>query len=413
MQLSRSVIRAALAPALTMSALVLSVLVLSVLALSVLALPGLAPSAAAQTAQTGQAAQAAQTAQAAPAVQPTQTGIRDLDTKAIAVQAPAKVVLIALANAGSRLVAVGEHGVIAFSDDNGRSWRQAMTPADVTLTSVAFADPQDGWAAGHYGVILHTEDGGLTWREQLNGIQANALTMQAAEAAVAAGDTSLGTPLAIRRATHFVADGPDKPFLTILPLSRQSAMVFGAYRLAMRTDDGGRTWRDWSLHIGDARSHNLYGATAAADGIYIGAETGLVFRSTDGGNSFAAVTPPGGSSLFAAASTGDGGIFVCGVAGAAFRSADGGKTWTASNINTAANLTGARLLPSGLLAISADSGEVFVSRDHGRNFAALPDVQSMSLYDLAEAANGDLVVAGSGGVAVIDAAELKTFMPGA
>jgi photosystem II stability/assembly factor-like uncharacterized protein len=336
------------------------------------------------------------------------TGIRDLDTPATLVKAPDRVVLIALANAGARLVAVGEHGVIAVSDDNGRIWRQAMTPVDVTLTSVAFADAEHGWAAGHYGVILYTADGGAHWREQLNGVQANQLTLQAALAAASDGDTSPGAKLAMRRAQHFVDDGPDKPFLTILPLGPQSAIVFGAYRMAMRTDDGGRDWRDWSLHVGDPRSHNLYAAIDSADGIYIAAETGLVFRSSDQGASFPPTAMPGGASLFAAAPTGNGGIFVCGVAGSAFTSADDGKDWQASNMPTAANLTGARLLASGLLVVAAESGQVFVSRDHGRNFSPLPDIQPMSLYDLTQAANGDLVMVGCSGTATISAAELPS-----
>ncbi len=82
------------------------------------------------------------------------TGIYALDTAAIPVKNPAGNVLIAVARAGARLVAVGEHGVIVYSDDNGQRWRQAQVPVDLTLTSIAFADANHGWAAGHYGVIF-------------------------------------------------------------------------------------------------------------------------------------------------------------------------------------------------------------------------------------------------------------------
>src|SRR5207237_10319377 len=37
----------------------------------------------------------------------------------------AQSLLIAVATAGPRLVAVGEHGIIVLSDDRGRSWTQA------------------------------------------------------------------------------------------------------------------------------------------------------------------------------------------------------------------------------------------------------------------------------------------------
>ena len=36
-----------------------------------------------------------------------------------------KAPLLAIARAGSRLVAVGDYGVVVLSDDNGTTWRQA------------------------------------------------------------------------------------------------------------------------------------------------------------------------------------------------------------------------------------------------------------------------------------------------
>lgn len=43
---------------------------------------------------------------------------------------------------------------------------------DAELTSVAFVDPQHGWAVGAGGVILHTADGGATWVRQASGVAA-------------------------------------------------------------------------------------------------------------------------------------------------------------------------------------------------------------------------------------------------
>jgi photosystem II stability/assembly factor-like uncharacterized protein len=332
-----------------------------------------------------------------------ETGIRNLDTPAIKLKAPGKIVLIAITRAGNRLVAVGEHGGIAYSDDNGTSWTQAQVPVDVTLTCVAFVDAQHGWAAGHYGVILHTNDGGMTWQEQLNGLQANQLTMDAARQAATDGDQSPGAPLALRRAQFFVAAGPDKPFFSILATSPQDAMIFGAYRMVMRTQDGGKTWQDWSLHIDDRLSHNLYDVATDGNSIFIAAETGLTFVSTDGAQSFPETTQPTDASLFAVSPTGDGGIFVCGVAGRAALSEDGGKDWTPVAVGSSSNLTSAHLLTSGILVVTAESGRIFISRDHGHSFTQLPDAPPMSVYDITQAADNDLVAVGSGGVSVIPA----------
>lgn len=328
------------------------------------------------------------------------TGIRDLDSPAIDVKAPNKVVLIAITKAGARLVAVGEHGVITYSDDDGRTWIQGDVPVDVTLTTVAFAGSKVGWAAGHYGVILHTSDGGASWQIQLNGMEANQLTLSAATAAAADHDQSPGAPLAIRRADRFLDAGPDKPFLAMLVTTPQHVTVFGAYRLAMRTIDGGKDWVDWSLHVGDPVSHNIYDVASVGTSYYLAGEAGSVFRSTDGGDSFPEVTPPGGATMFEVAPTGDGGVFICGVAGEAFRSQDGGKSWTPVLLGTKSNLTALDVLSSGAVVVGSEAGNLFISYDHARTFSLVNEVVSMEIYGLTEAQDGDVVAIGSAGVIV-------------
>ena len=44
-------------------------------------------------------------------------------------------VLQAITQAGQRLVAVGERGLVLLSDDAGKHWRQAQVPVSVTLTA--------------------------------------------------------------------------------------------------------------------------------------------------------------------------------------------------------------------------------------------------------------------------------------
>ena len=50
-----------------------------------------------------------------------------IERTAQAMRAPERAVLLAVCKAGARLVAVGEHGVIILSDDQGITWRQART----------------------------------------------------------------------------------------------------------------------------------------------------------------------------------------------------------------------------------------------------------------------------------------------
>jgi len=326
------------------------------------------------------------------------TGILALDEPAPAVRVPAGVMIDAITRAGGRIVAAGEHGVVIYSDDSGTTWVQARVPVDATLTAIAFADPANGWATGNFGVILHTSDGGATWRLQLNGFQADQLTLQAAQRAAAAHSQSPGAPRAIARAQHLIAQDDPKPFLSIWVQNARRAIVFGAYRLAMVTNDGGRTWTDCSLSIADAVSHHIYAAAQVGADIYLAGEAGLVFRSQDAGASFPAAAPAGAVTLFGVLGTGGGGVLVYGVAGALFRSTDGGASWVPGNLPTGSDLTDAIVLASGAILLTAESGTLYISHDHGAGFTALPVRVPMAVYAALQAPDGSLIVTGSGGV---------------
>jgi photosystem II stability/assembly factor-like uncharacterized protein len=337
------------------------------------------------------------------------TGIAALDTAAIAVRNPSGVFLVAITcTPGNRLVAVGEHGAIIYSDDNGERWVQAKVPVNVALNCVAFATPEIGWAAGHYGIILNTVDGGRSWQTQLNGIQVNQLALQAAEDPSVATNPSPAAPMALRRAQHFAAGGPYQPFLTLLALSPQKAIIFGANRMTVLTNDGGQHWQDWSLHIYDRLSHNIYSSAVIGSDYYLAGEFGEVFVSKDGGATFLPLTSPSNTTLFGILGAKDGGVIVYGVAGNAFRSTDDGKTWNNININTQDNLTGGRVLNTGSMVLVNEAGLVFESTDNGATFQTLSGIQPIPFFDIQEAPDGSLIAVGVAGVTEIPRARLAS-----
>ena len=86
---------------------------------------------------------------------------------AVASERAASSLLLGVAEAGPRLVAVGHWGHVVLSDDGGESWRQAKSvPTRATLTAVYFVDARQGWAVGHDAIILHSNDGGESWQLQ-------------------------------------------------------------------------------------------------------------------------------------------------------------------------------------------------------------------------------------------------------
>ncbi len=282
------------------------------------------------------------------------------------------VSLVAGVKAGSRLLAGGVEGVIIYSDDAGQSWHQAAVPVSVTITCIAFASPLVGWATGGFGVVLKTEDGGKSWTKQLDGIAEIALMTAATDALAASpGNDPVQVERDQRRVGILGTEGPDKPFLSLLAISNTEVFAFGTYRFAEHSLDGGKNWADWSSHIGDPLSHNIYAAAAIGGAYYLVAEAGLIFRSTDGGQNFSQLAQLGNATFFGICDAGAGNLLAYGVAGNMYLSTDQGKSWNPPNFAGDANINAVVMLGQGLLAAGDNGGGIWLSRDSGASFSLM------------------------------------------
>lgn len=278
-----------------------------------------------------------------------------LERAAIAVRAPERAVLLGAALAGARTVAVGERGVITFSDDGGRHWQQASVPTSVTLTAVRFADAQRGWAVGHGGVVLVTDDGGRHWASQLDGHAIAQLQLQAAR--------QRGDERALADAQRLVAEGADKPLLDLLVRGSQRLLAVGAYGLAVASEDGGRSWVSWSARLPNPKGLHLYAARQHGDTLLIVGEQGLVLLSNDVGQTFRAVETPYKGSFFSAELMDAQHLLVAGLRGNALRSVDGGSAWQALATPMPASITATALEPGGRVLAANQAGFVMALQD--------------------------------------------------
>lgn len=236
---------------------------------------------------------------------------------------------------GNRIVAVGEHGTIALTQD-GKTWKQArVVPVQSTLSSVVFVGESQGWAVGHWGVVLHTDDGGETWTRQ-------------------------------RADTHV-----DQPLFSVHFINEKDGIAVGLWSLLLRTSDGGRTWETTKLSP-DKKSggdRNLFHIFSGKDGaVYVSAEKGTVYRSTDGGLTWATCSTGYSGSLWAGTALRDGTILVGGLRGSIFRSTDGGQNWSPATTDASSSITELSQLPDGTVVATALDGITLQSDDGGKTF---------------------------------------------
>jgi photosystem II stability/assembly factor-like uncharacterized protein len=300
--------------------------------------------------------------------------------------------LIALAAAGERLVAVGDRGVIVLSDDRGVSWRQAMNvPTQALLTGVCFFDARRGLAVGHDEVILSTGDGGENWQR-----------------------------------IHFDPQA-QRPLLDVWCSAGAEAIVVGAYSTYLVSADRGASWsqrafapRPPARPAGGARAtHGAAGeATGAADEtgggyhlnrivsasatrLYIAGEAGHLYRSDDGGAHWQELPSPYVGSFFDILPLGAEALLASGMRGNLYRSDDAGESWQHLDTGTVAMLDGAALLPDGTLAVVGLSGVVLESRDGGRSFTLEQQSDRRGLSAALAVGSNALAVAGEDGARVI------------
>ena len=308
---------------------------------------------------------------------------------ALAVRSP----LFAIANAGARLVAVGQRGHVLTSDDSGAHWAQVEVPVSTDLVAVHFPSAQHGWAVGHDGVILHSEDGGRHWTRQLDGRQAAALMA----AAYAKSARSSEVDAALSEARRMLAEGPDLPFLDVWFSDERNGYAVGAFNLIFATSDGGEHWRPTSHLADNPKSHHLYGVRATGDDVYIVGELGLVLRLDHSTQRFSALPTPYRGTFFGLLATRDL-LLAYGLRGNAWRSRDAGKTWQAIDTGLLTGISGAALLGEGRIAMVSQGGQVLVSRDNAASFEPIRGVHSVPIFGVGVAGAGTLALVGARGV---------------
>lgn len=249
--------------------------------------------------------------------------------------AAVRAMMLSATRAGKRLVAVGDHGIVLLSDDDGASFRQARSvPVRSTLTGVYFSDARTGWAVGQWGVILKTEDGGEAWQLQRSDLSV------------------------------------DQPLFSVYFKSKERGYAVGLWSLLLTTLDGGKTWERVRLPPppdGGKADRNLFKIFADTKGtLFVAAEQGTVLRSDDG-TTWTYVNTGYKGSFWTGIALRDGTLLVGGLRGTIYRSTDRGRTWRETPSGVQSSITDFVETVGGVVAVGLD-GVVLSSTDGGAVF---------------------------------------------
>ena len=250
----------------------------------------------------------------------------------------ARALASSAARAGTRVVAVGERGVVMLSDDQGRTFRQARdVPVDVTLTSVSFVDERQGWAVGHWGVVLATRDGGETWALRRKDVQV------------------------------------DRPLFAVHFFDARNGVAVGLWSLVLVTDDAGANWRSVAPPPPEGSNKadlNLLGLFADDRGrVYAAAERGMVLRSDDRGASWSYAATGYKGSFWTGLALPGGVLLAGGLRGSLYRSADDGRNWARVATDSKSSITAMAVHEGRVVAVGLD-GLVLRSTDAGATFSS-------------------------------------------
>ena len=272
-------------------------------------------------------------------------------------------VLLSVARAGKRLVAVGDRGAILLSDDQGITWSAVKSGTDELLTASIFTTPTEGWVVGQDSTILHTTDAGGHWT------------------------------------TQTTAAGADQALFSVTSLGNGHLVATGAYALMLETTNGGAAWTPVKLPNLDEDYH-LNCVLARGEDVVVTGEAGHAFVRH--GTAWTPMPVGYEGSQFGCLRTQDGDIYSFGLRGSLFVSAAASPAWRRIDTGEQRSIFGGTVLANGSFALVGGNGLVMQFDPRSGHVRTLPPPARATLSGVAEAADGRWVIVGEDGVHVMD-----------
>ena len=257
--------------------------------------------------------------------------------------------------------APGDQGALAKTTTGGLTWTRGNVSTPNDVIDVAFPTAGDGFALDDSGGLFRTADGGASWRALDIGTTArpSAVAAPSPTIAVIAGPKGLRRSVDAGDTFSTVTGSVSKSVLGDIDSAGSALVAFGPQDV-WRSTDKGKTWtavrKPGKYVTRNGKKVNSKGVQhvdfVSANAGYVLDTSGQVYRTSNGGKSWTALTATGNSGSYGMAfsSASKGYLIVprfgSTTAGFLLRTTDSGRTWTpefvvASRINAQGVAAGA------------------------------------------------------------------------
>ena len=255
----------------------------------------------------------------------------------------------------SRGYAVGDSGTLLSTQNSGASWQISSMPVDVNLNTIYFSDEMNGWIAGANGTLLHSQDGGAHWQTVHTGAAQPLRT------------------ICFRNAELGWAGGGD-----------------GSGALLLKTGDGGNSWQPESIN-GLSQINQIYFLNGLEGWIVGSGASFNAARSVDGGNSWQMFSVGGNETIYSIHFQDTNHGYLTAASGLLYTTTDGGNTWNPVSLTTENDLKAFALPNPHTMLVLGDG--IHISGDSGQSWTTSLAASAYSLNDFffADSVTGWLV----------------------
>jgi photosystem II stability/assembly factor-like uncharacterized protein len=286
-------------------------------------------------------------------------------------------------------------GGVWRSDDGGATWSlpgDEMTSRNVRWVAVDPSDAKSVWAgtesSGGGSRLWRTTDGGATWKQVADSYPGG--RVQATGAPIAFAPTQPKTVYVASTNLHYRTDDGGKTWRDFR-VPNQDVYVFavhpsdpkivfaggrGETQNVSRSTDGGKTWRQVGIGLGKNSLHHLLVDPTEPTTLYASAGTfAAIFKSTDQGDTWTALALPVGGTSDLYSLTIDpknGQVLWAATEDGLLKTTDGGATWTRADRGTGRYLVRSVAIdPRDSAHLVAGTGDgIYVSRDGGATWTS-------------------------------------------